>query len=246
MEYTQEFKDFVNACMRPDGRNLYVGIGNPNAKILFIGKEAAMREADDDYKNNAKCWGEHIYKNTCEDLDYLVHEKHPLRNGSGRNTWSKYQRLKDYIVENKEIQPFYVDFLKGVFTTDINDSPSKRTSDAIKVSLDARKKLFKDSAFIQNFPVVVLACSGYLKNDENVREIDDIFGVTYDGDEKGKKIYTSANWFYTHHSEDGRRLVIHTRQLSANVLNDMLQEMGEIIWKHLKNVGYMDDTRCFM
>ena len=51
MEYTQEFKDFVNACMRPDGRNLYVGIGNPNAKILFIGKEAAMREADDDYKN---------------------------------------------------------------------------------------------------------------------------------------------------------------------------------------------------
>lgn len=57
MEYTQEFKDFVNACMRPDGRNLYVGIGNPNAKILFIGKEAAMREADDDYKNNAKCWG---------------------------------------------------------------------------------------------------------------------------------------------------------------------------------------------
>ena len=234
MEYTQEFKDFVNACMRPNGQNFYVGIGNPNAEILFIGKEAAMREADDDYKNNAKCWREHIYKGTCEDLDYLVHEEHLLRKGWGRNTWSKYQKLKDCIVENKEIQPFYVDFLKDVFTTEINDSPSKKTSDAVKIGLNARKKLFKDSAFIQNFPVVVLACSGYLKNDENIREIDDIFGVTYDGDEKGKKVYTSANWFYTHHSEDGRRLVIHTRQLSANVLNDMLEEMGEVIRKHLQ------------
>lgn len=246
MEYTQKFIDFVNAYIHPDGQNLYIGIGNPNANILFIGKEAAMIEADDDYTNNAKCWRKHINESTCHDLTYTVRKDCSLYKGWGRNTWSKYQKLKDYIIDNKEAKPFYVDFLKDVFTTEINDSPSKRTSDAVKVSLDARKKLFKDSAFIQNFPVVVLACSGYLKNDENVREIDDIFGVTYDGDEKGKKIYTSANWFYTHHSEDGRRLVIHTRQLSANVLNDMLQEMGEIIWKHLKNIGYMDDTRCFI
>jgi len=30
-------------------------------------------------------------------------------------------------------------------------------------------------------------------------------------------------------SKDGCRLVIHTRQLSANVLNDMLEEMGGVI-----------------
>lgn len=238
MEYTQEFKDFVNVCMRPDEQNLYVGIGNPNAKILFIGKEAAMREADDDYKNNAKCWGEHIAEGICHRLTYPVGEDCSLRNGWGRNTWSKYQKLKDCIVKNKEVKPFYVDFLKDVFTTEINDSPSKKTSDAVKIGLNARKKLFKDSLFIQNFPVIVLACSGYLKNDENIREIDDIFGVTYDGDENGKKVYTSANWFYTHHSKDGCRLVIHTRQLSANVLNDMLEEIGGVISKHFISIGY--------
>lgn len=65
MEYTQEFKDFVNACICPDGQNLYVGIGNPNANILFIGKEAAMNEADDDYKNKL------VIKDTCHNSVFM-------------------------------------------------------------------------------------------------------------------------------------------------------------------------------
>ncbi len=60
MEYTQKFKDFVNAYICPDGQDSYAGIGNPNAKILIIGKEAAMGEADEKYKSNAFEWNENI------------------------------------------------------------------------------------------------------------------------------------------------------------------------------------------
>jgi hypothetical protein len=74
----------------------------------------------------------------------------------GKNTWSKYQRLSDYIWE-KESQKFKVDFLKYAFTTEINDSPELNTSNADKSSLNTRKKSYKESDFIQNFPVIVIA-----------------------------------------------------------------------------------------
>jgi len=83
MEYTQEFKDFVNACMRYDGQNLHVGTGNPNAKTLFVGKEAAMHEADNGYKNNAKHREQHIYEGTCEILTYPVGKDCFLRKDGG-------------------------------------------------------------------------------------------------------------------------------------------------------------------
>ena len=44
MEYLDEFKEFVNYCNQ-NGK--YVGWGNPNSKILIVGKESAMEEPDE-------------------------------------------------------------------------------------------------------------------------------------------------------------------------------------------------------
>ena len=46
MEYLDEFKEFVNYCNQ-NGK--YVGWGNPNSKILIVGKESAMEEPDESY-----------------------------------------------------------------------------------------------------------------------------------------------------------------------------------------------------
>lgn len=81
--------------------------------------------------------------------------------------------------------------------------------------------------------MIILACSNYIQNNDNIREIDNIFGVTYDGDDVGKFWFNKSNWFYTHHDTSGRKLVIHTRQLSADVKNELLEEMARIIKKHL-------------
>jgi hypothetical protein len=43
-------------------------------------------------------------------------------------------------------------------------------------------------------------------------------------------------WFTTHHSDDGKKLVIHTWQLSR-ADNSLLEEMANIINEHLTNLG---------
>lgn len=233
MKHNDYFKKFVNRGVK---ENFFIGTGNPNAKILFIGKESAISELDvvnnNSYLRNAQDWQTHIDNNTCEKLEYDVCKNHSLRKGWGKNTWSKYQKLSNYIL-GTETENFKIDFLKDVFTTEINDAPSLNTNTADKNSLNFRKNLFKESSFIQEFPVIVLACSDYITNNDEMREIDEIFGVTYDGDKIGKHWYNKGNWFFTHRNEDGDKLVIHTRQLSADVKNEMLEKMGLVIKTHL-------------
>lgn len=228
-------KDFVELVRNGVG-NYYIGIGNPNGNILIVGKEPYHEpnnlEALNEHKLNAYKWHDRLEMNISDVLEYPITECHPLRRNWGRNTWSKYQLLYDSIT-GVITKKFYVNFLKDVFTTEINDSPSPKTSLADKNSLNQRKELIKKSAFFQRFPVVVLACSNYIENDK-VKEINEIFGVTYDGDNTGKNYYSKGNWFYTHHNSTGQKLVIHTRQLSANVSGKMIEDMGAIIAKHLE------------
>ena len=65
MNYKESFRSFVKECLKS---NHYVGIGNPNAKILLIGKEAYINDNIrlDDHANinNAKEWDNHINDNT--------------------------------------------------------------------------------------------------------------------------------------------------------------------------------------
>lgn len=230
--YSESFRIFVR-----EGLDKYfIGTGNPNAKILFIGKESAIAPTDtvgrNWYLKNATEWKCHLDNDTEECYSYTVDENHPLRKNWGKNTWSKYQLLSDYIW-NKQTEKYRVEFLQSIFTTEINDSPAKTTSEANKSGLNERKLLFKNSTFIQEFPVIVLACSDYIKNNSETREIDEIFNVVYDGDEKGKYWFNKTNWFFTHHNPDKSKLVIHTRQLSADVSNEMLKIMGEVIRQHL-------------
>ena len=231
--YSKEFIKYVKNGVD----NYYVGSGNPNANILFIGKESAISEKNLEgkrwYANNAKDWENHIEHGTYEILNYPIPKDHIFRKEKswGKNTWSKYQKLSNCIF-NKEEKPYHIDFLENVFTTEINDSPNKHTNTANKSYLNERKLLFKEADFIQNFPVVVLACSDYVKNNEDIREIEDIFGVKFK-EEYENKVYTKTNWFYSHYNEEKTKLVIHTRQLSANVKPELLIDMGKVIRNQL-------------
>lgn len=236
--YKEDFKKFVSKGVE---EKYHIGTGNPNAQILFIGKESAITEDNIEgrkwYERNASDWYGRIENNEPDVYSYPIPEDHVFRRKKswGKNTWSKYQKLTNHIFE-KEERPYHIDFLENVFTTEINDAPNKNTSTADKSKLNERKSLLKESDFIQNFPVVVLACSNYIKNNEDLREIDEIFGVKYE-DEFPKKVYNRTNWFFSHYNEDGSKLVIHTRQLSADVKADLLKDMGEVIRKHLNKLN---------
>lgn len=267
MIYTKEFEDVI----QNEGKNSFIGLGNPNAKILIVGKEVSTNSKSSkplerqniiSYKNNPGDWEMNIKLNRSQnqisnwifdkDLNLDNVNNNPLFAFKGSfkkgtsDTWKKYQKLHDIIfkggiVQNNDLE---LDFQKDFFITEMSEFPSPKTSNAqqvenFKLNLEKRKHSFFKSHFIQQFPVVVLACSNYIWNKENDMQINEIFNVQYDYDmihSKGEYNYSRYNKFWTHYSEDGEKLVIHTRQLSMNVKDIMLMEMGKLIRRQLDKI----------
>lgn len=261
MEYEKEFENYVHNCSKS---NSYVGVGNPNSNILIIGKEAAIdrekiKNGDplesknlQNYTQNAEDWIENTNKNTnANEIEYWDCEKYcldekaknnplfsfkgvkPLDHSEGQ-TYRKYQKLHDYIFDKKFDKNEIYNFQENFFITELNDSPNKRTKDANKDSLKFRKELFKNEMFIQSFKVVILASSNYISNVGEVeeREIDNIFKVHF-VKECGAKSYPKQK-FWVHKNESGSKLVIHTRQLSTNVSDELLENIAKEVREHLK------------
>lgn len=234
MEYNENFIKTLNSLEDYDT----IGLGNPNSKILFVGKEAAIDIGNNEALQHIKERLKELHGSALQwksnNFDYSNNPK-DLRELS--DTWQNYQQLFLNIYENeKECQ--HATFLKKVFTTEMSNFPSKTTDKAkknpfFKEELIKRKSIFFKTDFIQSFPVVVLACSDYIINKEEKREIDNIFGVKYSGE---FKVYSKGNWFFIHNNEEETKVVIHTRQLSANVNNDLLAGIGKIIQNHLKKL----------
>ena len=237
MKYSEEFKKLVKNCIKSGA---HVGGGNPNAKILFVGKEAAYGDEKHEYNSNINEWN--LKTNNPESQLHLEYND----TFPGGHTWKKYQNLHDYIFPEFKPDKGMMNFQKRIFTTEMNDDPAKRTKTAqskidFKIKLQERKDMFFTEDFIQNFDVVVLACSGYIVNNEKNYEINNLFKVKYVGDDyktidglKGTKHYSHGNWYFLHLNTNKTKLVIHTRQLSSNVNDNLLKDMGKIIREHLE------------
>ena len=241
LERLQAFDDFIKACESTmyGGENQWVGCGNPLSPILIIGKEPAndmttdeeiSKEIEDNVKKVRCCFDN-------GDLARLFIQKYNPTRGS---TWRRYQCLIDYImygevIERKEKQN--LPFGMWAFITEMNNTTSKNTRTA-KKKLEYRKKLFADSKFIRDFPIVILACGkDYINNDEDHWEINNIFNVEFKMDGGAHEEFGKGYEFYLHYSTDSNRLVIHTQQISRFLGDDPLKSMAYIIRKHLRNKG---------
>ena len=252
MEYSKTFENEAYNCEKI---GIYLGTGNPNSKILIIGKETAIdtenranrdelyvrfqNESQEAFEQNASKWNFNV-KNLV-DADSLPNwiggidsplssnplfpfKSLPTNKLKEGHTWKKYQKLHDLLIHNdiaysKEKE---FDFHRNSFLTEINSASAKYTKYADKSSVPVRKQFLKESKFIQCFPIVILACSNYI----NGKEICDIFNVTFE--RQGGK---DKQLFWTHYNSDRTKLVIHTRQLSANVSDDLLREMANEIYR---------------
>lgn len=236
MDRKDLFRRFVEIC---SNENQWIGQGNPCADILIIGREPAI-QADD---NNDLT---EIKKNISWNQNGLETGKYHIiqvkrSDCKGGHTWLKYQKLTDYIYNdgdstNNEL----LNFEHKVFTSEANNTVSKRTCNA-KNAFEKRKKMFSMSEcdFIRSFPVTILACGNYYTNNDKVREIDEIFNVTFDTD--GEIVEYSPKGkpykFWIHHNSDKTRLLIHTRQLSTDIPDSYLKAIAERIKKHLKEIN---------
>ena len=212
------FREFAEACRR---KNFIIGQGNPEAKILFIGKEPS-RNVTNDY--TFECLDE-LNGKTFEDL-WQVHDK-----GSEGATWSKYQKTIDRVYPERKHTAGKLDFEEMAFCTEMNNVCSLHTATADKSTIADKRRLFHESGFIQSFPIVILACGDYIINQGDNRQIDDTFGVEY----HQEAFPNRRPNYWIHYAKDSNKpkLVIHTRQLSGPLSNEFVFSIGDTIREFL-------------
>lgn len=233
MDREKLFEKFINECANKPLK--FCGQGNPNADILIIGKESTDTS---DTIESIICRNIELCRNKMErDAPRPIYPKN--------KTWANYQDLLDEIYNRKSDYDDKWDFEKYAFTTELSSIPRKKSNySEAKPSIKDRLRFFEKSEFIKSFPVVILACGGYIKNNDKVREIDDTFHVEFDGEHKGRhKSEQGKLWFTTHHSKsDARKLVIHTWQFSlGHTLPGekewLMDKLAAIIRDHLRKLG---------
>ena len=239
-ERMQAFDGYVKVCdSKKYGEIQLVGQGNPKADILLVGMEPAidpgMKSIEEVIQTNVN-----HFKN-----EGSFYDIRPRADFKGNHTWKVYQKLIDYIRYGHPKYEPELDFEKDVFTTEMNNWVSKRKAiksnnrDLFDAKLAQRRRLFKESAFIQDFPVVILACGDYIINYGDTRQIDDTFGVKFIKEEITKSPKGNLFKFWYHESKDGKRIVIHTRQLSSALPNSILELMAKVIKAHLEKVKHL-------
>lgn len=212
----------------------YIGYGNPNADVCFVGKEATGMLQMSGMLGGTNYWmcSLPIFfdRNKADDPNNAIWKE--------GHTWNKYQKLHDVIFPEHAAKQGTMNFEQRVFVTEMSVNPATttavgRSTEDFDTKLAQRKQSFFSHPYFKEFKVIVLACSDYIVNYGDRREIDTLFDVSFDMD-GGAHDVGPQNSFWTHHSRpDGKRLVIHTRQLSGAVSDKMLEEMGEIIRIHL-------------
>lgn len=231
MEYSKEFERLLKKCITT---NQYVGLGNPNANILFIGKEAGFDSNDQnkarDYRNNANTWnsGSNLYATA-----FLPELDSPLRNLN--HTWQKYQKLYDDICRHDSSKDLRITFVENVFTTELSNLPSPNTNDAKRQKefyseLKIRKDVFFNDKFINQFPIVIIFASDNKYIETYPGEVCEMFGVNY----FESHVCSISNKLWIHYAVDEKnevypKLVIHTRQLTNGASLDLIKSIAELI-----------------
>lgn len=242
--------DFFEALNYSNANNLYLGLGNPNGKILLIGKETSNDKIgfDEMSKINLKSWDDIISKNkSYEDIGFLEDnalfpwkgQKFTIRRekkdgtitgASGTSTtWYYYQYLTDLIYNNaiKEKKNL-IDFHEFCFQSEINQLNAKQSShipknDLLRIkSIKDREKLFTLN-FFKYFDVIILASGHYHKDFDF--DIQKTFGVKWTGK---TNVLSKGNWYNLHYDnlEKPKRILIHTRQFSTLISKELIEAIA--------------------
>lgn len=228
MNFPKEFLSIIES-------NQYVGIGNPNAKILFIGKEAGLPIGSKDHHGSANSWK----KGNNYSLRFTPDSKENKDLRNYRHTWQKYQKLFELIENNLKIQQtknneYEINFVENVFTTELSNLSAPTTIEAKKLEgfrehLKKRKEEFWKSDFIKSFPIVVIAASDNNYIETYQGEICELFEVEFIKEIKCNE----REKIWVHHSKKEQnkplKLVIHTRQLTNGASNKLIEKIAELI-----------------
>lgn len=235
--YDSRFIDLVNSAFLKSeklsntekvlGNPYYIGFGNPNSKVLVLGKEKGFNvNPEKEFEQeqfkfesllNPNEWKYCIDRELPFNLDRTYESKFYLncftpythKNPSG-HTWTKYEMVLKKVFP--EITGFQNDFFKYTFISEVNFQPSKLSK--IRRFNHKERLDFLSSDFYKSFPITILGCGNYL-NREQVCEIFDVnHKLCLSKPRQKLEIYSNNN-----------RILIQTRQLSFDIKNDYLDSI---------------------
>ena len=232
MDYSKEFLDLIAFTKKTDD---FIGYGNPNAKILIIGKEEALDMGIEDdkriyeiaVKSNCELWEKNdassitpdsipVWKDSKDSKDF-----NPLYPWKGdelpKGTWTNYQKLINRLYPEADAGKMTT-FHQYAFITEFNDLPSKkskRKDPEVQQRITHRCKNVLNHPFYKSFPIVIAACGHYVK-DYNIN-LEDIFNQKHI---EFKPVKKSA-WLNIHKKDN--RILIHTRQLSNAFSRELIK-----------------------
>lgn len=230
MVYNKNFEELLETLPK----NEYVGLGNPNAKILFIGKEAGIEIGTEIFHGNTKSWKD-------KEFDYskrFIPQEPNLRNLN--HTWQRYQKLYDNILskldsidENQKKDKYEITFLENIFTTEFSNLPAKTTTTAKKqidfgIELEKRKQIFFNSKFIEQFPIIVIFANDNDYIETYSGEVCELFKVKF------KQLYDYPGkdkiWIHSEIMPEKKpKLLIHTRQLTNSISINLIDSISAVI-----------------
>lgn len=222
MKHTKEFEKLIDENINDEQ---YIGLGNPNAKILFIGKEAGLEIGTKLIYGSASSWK----KQNDYSIRYFPVEK---KYKNGNHTWQKYQKLYELITNESSKENYEITFVENIFTTELSNLPAPKSGEAksllnFKENLKKRKETFWQSDFIKGFKIIVITASDNDYIETYKGEVCELFGVNFHKElicEKGGKL-----WIHYSDNINSPKLVIHTRQLTNGASTDLLYKISEII-----------------
>ena len=243
-------KDFINSYDYCVDNKLYLGLGNPSAKILLIGKETSNDKIgfDEMSQINLQSWNEIISNGkSSDDVRFLEDnalfpwkgQKYTIRREkkdgtiSGESgtstTWYYYQFLIDLIYNKApKDKKDLIDFHEFCFQSEMNQLNAKQSNnipkgDLLRIkSIKEREKLFTLN-FFRNFEVIVLASGHYHKDFDF--DIQKTFGVKWTGK---TSVLSKGNWYNLHYDnlEKPKRILIHTRQFSTLITKELIEAIA--------------------
>lgn len=239
--YNSDFTDLIDIAYSEsekmsneamsDGNPYYMGFGNPNAKVLILGKEKGFdpsnrKQFEYESINNPKEW-KHYTDNKIElNKIKFYGDENPYTNAflpylhknKGGHTWTKYENILKYLYP--AITGSENDFFNYVFMSEINYQPSKLSK--INKFVHAERIKLLGHNFFKAFPATILGCGDYLSS----KQIESIFDVHYAEDLSKPRckmiVYKGDN-----------RILVQTRQLSFDLNNRYLSNIADQLRNYL-------------
>ena len=226
--YRSEFVDLMND---PRWQGAYIGQGNPNSKVLIVGREHGFDNDDQrilEIDKNWEQWKKIIAGDESTQNDYSPRHCYADRgqkfriaptNGGTSATWYVYQRMVNALIPHNLFQE-KLDFFEYSFITEFstvnrcnNSNNTEADVQATAYSIAERTPLLS-SAFYRSFPIVIISCGDYF--DQYHINIEKMFDVKWEGPTREVELGNGKKaWLNMHYSADRKRIVIHTWQASA-------------------------------